>query len=103
MFGKAGAALGHCLGPGAAEILLMVPFGRADVAEKVLHRRGVTIEQPAVEVARVPIDQDPAKIKDNAPGHRTTLLPFQLAARMMATRRPASNQQTTGPRTALNR
>ena len=43
----------------------VVPRRRADVREEVLHRRGVAAEERAIEIPRVPVDQDAAEIEDD--------------------------------------
>ena len=48
----------------AAGILATVPFLGADGSQKMLHGGFVTVKQLAVEVARIPIDQHPAEVKD---------------------------------------
>lgn len=73
MFGKAGAAFGHRIGPRAAEILLMVPLRRADVGQEILHRRMITGKDATIEVARVPVDQHPSEIEHDGRGHCSPL------------------------------
>ena len=53
------------VGDEATRILAAVPFLRADGRQEMLHRRFVTIEQLAVEIAGIPIDEDPAEVKDH--------------------------------------
>ena len=53
------------LGEAAPGVLALVPFRRADRSEEVLHRRLVAVEQLAIEVSRVPVDQDAAEIEDD--------------------------------------
>ena len=48
-------------GEAAPAILLLVPGGMADLGEKPLHG-GLVVEQLAVEVARIPVDQHATQI-----------------------------------------
>ena len=50
------------LGEGPAPVLLGVPLRGADGGQELLHR-GLVGQQLAVEVARVPVDQDPAQVE----------------------------------------
>ena len=47
---------------GAAEVLLGVPWHSADVGQELLHAFDIGPEQLAVQVAGVPIEQDPAHV-----------------------------------------
>ena len=47
---------------GAAEVLLGVPRHSAHVGQELLHARDIGPEQLAVQVAGVPIEQDPAHV-----------------------------------------
>src|SRR3954469_3964867 len=49
----------------SAAILLPVPVRRANMRQEVLHRREIAVEQAAVEIARIPVNQDAAQIKDD--------------------------------------
>ena len=46
--------------PGASGILLGVPSRVTDLCQKVLHTRGVGTEELAIEIARIPVEQDAA-------------------------------------------
>ena len=51
------------IGEAAAGILAAVPFMGADRRQKMFHRRLVAGEQLAVEMPRVPVDQNPAEVE----------------------------------------
>jgi len=62
----AGAQPGDGLGEGdRVGILLVIPFGEADFKQEALDGGFIAGEELAVEVARVPVQQDAAKIKDD--------------------------------------
>ncbi len=63
------------LGERAAGIVLQMPRHGADLGEEALHRGIVTVEQLAIEMARVPVEQDSAEIEDHGfrHGHVTAL------------------------------
>ena len=63
--------LGRRLCEWPPSIVLEVPRHRGDFAQKSLHPGGIAVEQLAIEMARVPIDQHAAQIKDDVPGHVT--------------------------------
>src|SRR6185437_16475726 len=52
-------------GEAAPGILALVPCLGADGGEKFLHRRLVAGEEAAVEMTRVPVDEDAAEIEDD--------------------------------------
>jgi hypothetical protein len=54
-----------------ADIEPDVPLRAADVAQERFHRRVVAVEQPPVEVPRVPVDEHPAEIEHDG-GHGGT-------------------------------
>src|SRR5262249_49366286 len=64
MLRVAGDEQRHRLVPAAAGILLLVPFLRAHRGEEILHCASIG-EELAVEVARVPVDEDAAEIEDD--------------------------------------
>ena len=68
-----GACCGCCLRQlgagllyGPAEVLLGVPRRRAHVGQEVLHAGNVIAEQLAVQVARVPVNKDPAHVPQDS-------------------------------------
>jgi hypothetical protein len=50
--------------PRTAGVLGVVPFLGCDGRQELLHG-GLVVEQRSVEVARVPVDEDAAKVEDN--------------------------------------
>src|SRR5262249_32249013 len=50
-------------GKAAAGVLPSVPFMRADRCEKMFHRGLITGEEFAIEMARIPLDQDTAEVE----------------------------------------
>ena len=63
MLGMARDKLRHALGEGPAAVHLQVPGRRADAGEEILPRR-LLGDELAVEMARVPADQDIADVED---------------------------------------
>src|SRR5262249_35452831 len=57
------------IGTAATGVLIAVPFGGANRCQEILHRRLVAAKQPAIEMSRVPVDQDPAEIEDHDIAH----------------------------------
>src|SRR5215469_5682670 len=55
---------GDGLAPEPTGILPLVPFGRADLGKKTLHRC-VVVEHFAIQVARIPVDQHTPEIEDS--------------------------------------
>jgi hypothetical protein len=51
--------------PGAAAVLLLVPFAVADLGQEMLHRRFVFGKHLPEQDARIPSNQDIAEIKDD--------------------------------------
>jgi len=60
------SAGGLASGKGPAGVLATVPFVRADGGEEMLHRCFVAAQQLAVEVTRIPVDQNAAEIKHDS-------------------------------------
>ncbi len=54
----------RALGEGPPGVLALVPFGGADRGEEMLHRRLVAVEELAIQVSRVPVEQHAAQIED---------------------------------------
>ena len=57
-------------GPRTAGVLLGIPVLGADGGQEVLHGRVVPVEQAAVEVARIPVDEHAAQVEDDGGGGR---------------------------------
>jgi len=91
------AERGDRLVPAAACILLLVPPHGADFGQEALHRRLVA-EQPATQVARVPVDQHPAQIEH----HRVETIARCVHGRTspaeaaVSSNRPATAASATG-------
>ena len=64
LMGVHGDELGDSIGEAAARVLMLVPFLGAHRGEKILHRRFVAGEELAVEVARIPFEQDATQVED---------------------------------------
>ena len=65
LVGMAGGEFTDILGHRQAGVTARMPFHGADGGQKILHRRLVGTEVPAVHVARVPVDQHPAEVEDD--------------------------------------
>src|SRR5215469_7592956 len=63
LLGMLGLQQSSALTEGAAGILAAVPLMRANRGQKILHPRVVAGEQLAVEVSRVPVDQNAAEVE----------------------------------------
>ena len=61
----------RALGEGAPGVLALVPFGGADGGEEMLHRRVVAVEELAIQVSRVPVEEHAAEIEDGDAAPRT--------------------------------
>ena len=61
----AGGQLGAGFGDAFAAVLFLVPGRGAHLGEEVLHRSHVACEQLAVQVARVPVNEDPAQVEQH--------------------------------------
>ena len=72
LVGMRGKKLGRRVGERAARVLPLVPFLGADVAEEMLHRCVVAGEELAIEMPRIPLQQDATNIEhdDAAPARR---------------------------------
>src|SRR4029077_11101860 len=63
LVGVARDKLGFGLGEKPSSVLALIPVRGAYRCKEVLHRRLIAVEQLAVQVARVPIDEDATKIE----------------------------------------
>src|SRR5262245_29116572 len=66
------------LGPGSPRVLVPIPLCRRHLGKERLHLSGV-IEEPAVQVARIPVDQNASEIEDDGIQARHIAHPTTLA------------------------
>src|SRR5205085_9422955 len=55
----------RALGERPAGVLALVPFGGADGGEEILHRSLIAVEELAIQVARIPVEQYAAQVEDS--------------------------------------
>src|SRR5215213_7983728 len=91
MLGMASNELLGRLSQRAPAILEHVPFVRRNVGQKPLHLL-LVVEQPTVQMARIPVDEDPAQVENDEP---VAVAPHELCERMRSYFTNASRARVT--------